>query len=315
VNLIDILPLNKKNSYEYAGPCPFCGGQDRFIVWPSQERCGRYFCRQCNKSGDCIDFLRSQGVNYQQAAKELGIAINSHNTPPQPESSTIDSDLWTMAAKSLISSLAGSSEEELREMLKRKHLTNDTARKYGISWNNHDRYFPRHSWGFDFDDNKLKIPKGLVIPILRKSGIVGIKIRRSEPNTPRYWLVKGSSNECLILGRVGSPVFIVESELDAYLIHQEAGELVSVIALGGAYKELDAVAAKVISKSPQIFIATDYDEPKKDEYIGVGQKACIRIQSMFPNAIYFPPARGKDPCEMQDKGIFVKDWVRCALEN
>ena len=33
---------------EYAGPCPFCGGEDRFRVQPEQ---GQWFCRQCSSDG------------------------------------------------------------------------------------------------------------------------------------------------------------------------------------------------------------------------------------------------------------------------
>ena len=32
---------------EHAGPCPWCGGRDRFVVWPA-----RWWCRQCERQGD-----------------------------------------------------------------------------------------------------------------------------------------------------------------------------------------------------------------------------------------------------------------------
>ena len=41
---------------EYAGPCPFCGGVDRFHVQPAA---GWWFCRQCNpRGGDAIDYVQ-----------------------------------------------------------------------------------------------------------------------------------------------------------------------------------------------------------------------------------------------------------------
>lgn len=42
---------------EYAGPCPFCGGRDRFRVWPQT---GRYWCRRCQRSGDAIQYVRER---------------------------------------------------------------------------------------------------------------------------------------------------------------------------------------------------------------------------------------------------------------
>ena len=41
---------------EYAGPCPFCGGVDRFHVQPAT---GWWFCRQCNpRGGDAIAYVQ-----------------------------------------------------------------------------------------------------------------------------------------------------------------------------------------------------------------------------------------------------------------
>jgi len=44
---------------EFCGPCPWCGGKDRFRLWPNHEKGtgGRYWCRQCDRSGDAIRFL------------------------------------------------------------------------------------------------------------------------------------------------------------------------------------------------------------------------------------------------------------------
>ena len=59
---------------EYVGPCPVCGGTDRFHVWPDQKNGeGSYWCRGCDRAGDaiqfCIDFL---GMSFVEAAKYVG---------------------------------------------------------------------------------------------------------------------------------------------------------------------------------------------------------------------------------------------------
>ena len=43
------------NGGEWAGPCPLCGGEDRFRVWP-RPRDGKpgAWCRQCRVSGDVL---------------------------------------------------------------------------------------------------------------------------------------------------------------------------------------------------------------------------------------------------------------------
>lgn len=63
---------------EYHGPCPVCGGNDRFRVQPNQGKTGRYACRQCGIHGDGIDYLRNiKGLTFQEACKELDY------TPPE----------------------------------------------------------------------------------------------------------------------------------------------------------------------------------------------------------------------------------------
>ena len=61
------------NGGEYVSPCPDCGGDDRFHVWPNQGNYGRFWCRQCRKSGDMIEFLRWQkGMSFKDACDAVG---------------------------------------------------------------------------------------------------------------------------------------------------------------------------------------------------------------------------------------------------
>ena len=73
----EIVPLTKRGA-EFHGPCPFCGeGYDRFIVWPEQDETGRYWCRQCNRKGDGIQFLRDYlGQSFGDAAARFGKDIS-----------------------------------------------------------------------------------------------------------------------------------------------------------------------------------------------------------------------------------------------
>jgi hypothetical protein len=55
---------------EYAGPCPFCGGTDRFHVVPAA---GKWYCRQCTpRGGDAIDYVqRREQIAFQAAVEFL----------------------------------------------------------------------------------------------------------------------------------------------------------------------------------------------------------------------------------------------------
>ena len=69
------LAANGDKGPEYHGPCPGCGGEDRFHVWPEQHpgRGGSYWCRQCGKAGDGIQFLRDfGGLTFKDACSAIG---------------------------------------------------------------------------------------------------------------------------------------------------------------------------------------------------------------------------------------------------
>ena len=69
-------PLRKVAGHEYAGPCPKCGGHDRFRVDPDKG----WWCRQCTGTPgdgghwmDAIDFIRWQtGCDFKSAVLRLG---------------------------------------------------------------------------------------------------------------------------------------------------------------------------------------------------------------------------------------------------
>lgn len=53
--MLDVLPMRThlrraSSTYggEFAGPCPFCAGTDRFRAWPDQQRPG-WWCRVCRR--------------------------------------------------------------------------------------------------------------------------------------------------------------------------------------------------------------------------------------------------------------------------
>ena len=56
---------------EWCGPCPSCGGRDRFRAWPER---GRYWCRQCGRRGDALQYLRDfHGLTFAEAKRALGL--------------------------------------------------------------------------------------------------------------------------------------------------------------------------------------------------------------------------------------------------
>jgi len=63
---------------EWHGPCPSCGGSDRFHVWP-QHRSGkeRYWCRGCGVKGDGIDFVRMLNPKLSFISAQAAMGVTS----------------------------------------------------------------------------------------------------------------------------------------------------------------------------------------------------------------------------------------------
>lgn len=66
------------NGGEWHSRCLGCGGTDRFCVWPSGGNDGRYWCRQCGRKGDAIQYLRDfRGLSFLEAKRALGLEITN----------------------------------------------------------------------------------------------------------------------------------------------------------------------------------------------------------------------------------------------
>ena len=92
MNVIDLVttPLKRVSTTkggEYHGPCPSCGGKDRFHVWPQENHGeGSWWCRQCGNGGDGIQYLRDiEQLTFKEACnrlgKELKKPMHAYDTP------------------------------------------------------------------------------------------------------------------------------------------------------------------------------------------------------------------------------------------
>ena len=85
---------------EFAGPCPFCGGADRFHVVPEA---GKWYCRQCTpRGGDVIDYVqRREQIAFQQAIEFLvgdQACVPHLQMRVQPKARPVTMPSWTQPA-------------------------------------------------------------------------------------------------------------------------------------------------------------------------------------------------------------------------
>jgi DNA primase len=270
-------------------------------------------CRRCSRTGDSIDLLRDQGLTFRDAQRRIGTDLNrNEHLTTTPSRDTIDQNKWGMSASQFVKQSLRTQSYDWQDTLKARHLSMETAIRFGIGWNPQDVYFFASTWGIN-SNRKIRIPAGLVIPTIRKNNIIGITIRcLDRVKNPKYWQIKGSTCDCLLLGKNGLPIVIVESHLDAYLIWQEAADLVSVISINGTKKGFDPYSLELIKNTSQVFVATDFDLPST-ESIGAGQSAFFDIARGIPEARYLPTPIGKDPCEMVTLGVPIRHWLKSEL--
>ena len=106
--IADLVPGLKKSANYLIGPCPFCGGTDRFNV-KTADNGDLWICRQCGdgKYHDVIDFLqRRDGRTFAEivggaAGKTptiVGVTVTTPTPRPVPELATPPADDWQVSA-------------------------------------------------------------------------------------------------------------------------------------------------------------------------------------------------------------------------
>lgn len=355
-NLVDLLseygfsPV-KKTATEWASPCPFCGGKDRFQIWPDEgEGRGYYWCRQCDAKGDGIQFLRDfADMNYGDACKRVGVAPVANLRAPaltkkkavepfepvRPDDGTkpeLDTAKWRTRALDFV---AWTSEQlqkapEQLAWLAARGIDAASARQYRLGYNPGEKgrnciIRPRAVWGLppvkrkDGKDKQFWLPRGIVVPQLSGDEVQRLRIRRLDADRQqfrpehKYHVVEGSGMDVLWLPctapRPGQAVaVVVESELDAILLHILAGDLFHCMAsMTSNIRRLPANVYEQLQSCLCILVALDCD--------AAGADGWPRWQETFPRAKRWPvPAgAGKDPGEAFSRGEDLRLWLLAGI--
>ncbi len=335
MTLLDFIPAGFKyvsgtSGGEHAGPCPWCGGEDRFRVWPdhpSGATGGRFLCRGCGRQGDGIQFLRDmEGLSYPDACKRLGTTPKEIGAPHprkattwEPKAAALPGEAWVARAgqsveRCAVTLAAGGPG---MEYARGRGLTAKTCAALRIGWNPSNLYEDRAVWGLPDEINpktgkprRVWLPSGLVIPTLRDGRVVAIKIRRAEwtpeDQLPKYTAASGGGKLPMVLAPgEGKPCVVVESELDAILAAQEARDAVFCVALGTAKGKPDVAANALFMAAPVVLVALDFDEA------GAGGWPWWREH--YANAKRWPVPQGKDVGDLMAEPGMVREWILAGL--
>ena len=243
--------LRRESSNEWSGPCPKCGGTDRFHV-----RTDMFFCRHCypldnGQHHDAIAFIRwMHNVEFQEAVQMLTgnaiptpVAPTRKPTPVDTRPQGTVSPEWSARNADKLERFQQALWEEgnpgYEYAVVERGFTNETLRAFGIG------YTP----------NAMRMGPAIVLPWFRAGQLHALRYRLIDP-APRQSKViseAGSVFRGLLFGGqvinrdvtgVSRRVLaIVEGELNAMSVWQVAHDYgVDVLSLGSESATLTPAA-------------------------------------------------------------------------
>lgn len=324
---------------EWAGPCPSCGGADRFRAWPHAER-PHYWCRSCGKHGDTIQYLRDfRGMTFQEAQREVGQvregSVAPQRIPPPAPPAEPPSAQWQAAARAfaeqaraILWSAAG--ERALAYLREKRGLSDETIRAAGLGYCPKASHVPASPWGLDGEE--VWLPRGVTIPCEVEGALWYVKVRRprsADPTTgevdelaayvgadtrwkdgtagPKYLCPRGYRAALFGTGALAARrlAVVTEGELDALLLHQEAGDLVDVVTLGSASLQLEGPWLPYLRHAAKLIAAFDTDH--------AGGQAAVKLASAS-RRVRIAKVFAKDLTDLHRNGGDLRSWAQ-ALAN
>lgn len=308
-------------------------GYGGLIVWKKDDDLWRWKRFSTDEHGDSISFLtefhgmdrkkavdtlisystgtESRLIDCSMSTKGAGASkltqrfIRKVHTPP---------DIWQRGALTLVTwaedNLWSGDGTECLDWLHARGLQDNTIRSARLGLIPQDYWPRREVWGLKKEEqkDKLWIPRGLLIPIIDRDGnILRLEVRRFGQDDHRYHVLNGSWMGSLVLGELRTPLIICETDLDAWLINQEAGDLITAASLNGAGSKPDRYFATYLITAPTILVSLDSDT--------AGKKASEWWEKTFPNSKRWPVPWSKDPADAfgQAPGL-IRRWIQCGLQ-
>ena len=302
------------NGGEWAGPCPFCGGRDRFRVWPFADRPG-WWCRQCDRRGDVIGYIMQRdGLDFQAACEALGASVTNKATHRPAVPSGDDgppSEAWQGRGRQFVAYCQGrlwnGTGAKALTWLQARGLQLDTIRYFGLGYNPADLWDEPHRWGLE--GKRIWLPRGVVIPCEINGLLWYVKLRRPG-GKPKYVQVRGSKSALFgadDLGNEGRLLLLAEGEFDCMVARQELGDLVDVTALCGAAKGIPGRWLPYLILHPRLLVAYDGDE--------AGRKGAAKLAAQSRRIVRIEMADGSDLTDFYKAGGDLRGWLASEIEN
>jgi DNA polymerase I len=304
---------------QYNGPCPFCGGTDRFRVQPNHGTYGWFACNACGRKGSAIDYLMlKRGVSKQEALTVVGWMPNTEDTASvQVPQAAFDARpqwdeppaQWQNAASAFYRHcqrvLWSEQGQNALAYLRLRGFTDLTIKAAKLGYHPRAIYGAAREWG-----RAVKLAQGIVIPWFfeRKVWRITIRDERVAEGERRYTQVAGGSNGLYLADTLTFKrplVVMTEGELDALSIAQECEKRVAIVATGTTQGSHTPRWISMLAKQEApVLIAFDAEKN--------GDTAARWWIQRLENAQRLRPW-WKDVNQMLQDGADLKEWLAMGL--
>jgi hypothetical protein len=328
-DLVALVPgLHRAGQY-HIGPCPFCGGKDRFTIKHTGEG-DLWICRNCgdDKYHDAVAFLmRAEGRSFKEVMRDT-----------RYETRDTKYEIRDTSSEALSSLVAPPDEEwQIARLIDQKRLADrfrlsaenptDDPLTIAVAWHYlrvHRGLLPdtirRAMLGFNPDGGLLPdgstFPPGIHIPCMAGEQLWYVKARlpkvaleasrKGGRPLPKYMMLRGSRTalfnaDALPGARVA---VVVEGEFDALLLGQFLPDGWAAVTMGGAGSLPDERFLPYFSGIERVLLGFDADP--------AGRRALASWQRLLGWAEAAPPlpAGVKDVTEFWQQDGDLRGWLR-----
>ncbi len=314
-------PVRKSTSRggQYNGPCPWCGGEDRFRIQPHHGPYGWFACSQCGQRGTAIDYLiQKRGLSKQHALAVVGWRPKDGSEPASltPAYALDDRpqwdeppERWQNAAREFYracqETLWSEAGRAALDYLRGRGFSDKTIERARLGYHAQECYGTAQAWG---GAKPVKLWQGIVIPWIAGGTLWRLTIRNERvPNgIGRYRQISGGSNGLYLADSLlhKRPVAVVtEGEFDALSIAQSCGREVAVVATGTTQGGHTPRWVSLLAQQQQVLIAFDNEDK--------GDRAARWWLQRLRNAQRLPPL-WKDANQMLQDGANLREWIEAS---
>ena len=260
---------------EYAGPCPFCGGWDRFRVQPAKG------CAHGAGAGAAARAGREPGSRARPGGRAAGLRFLEE----------AEAVLWSAEG------------ERARAYLHGRGLNDETLRVWRVGFQPQEgRRDPAEHWGFPARTASRagSCCRGCWTASSGSSRSAPIESSRSTWPSLVATCLFGA--DTLV---PGEPAILAEGGFDVLLLWQEAGDLIGIATLGSCSRGISPKALRYLLGCLTLLVAYDVDAE--------GEKGAERLQQLSARMHRIRPPVGNDITVFWQAGGRVRDWVRFEL--